>query len=84
MGARQTSRQLPTVTRSGVHHNGTVTIGPCCTQGSPGHGHALSLPIHKACNRAKLAAATPAQLETWGDRMLEAKSLDEVFGETRH
>jgi hypothetical protein len=44
----------------------------------------LSLPIHKACNRAKLAAATPAQLETWGDRVLEATSLDEVFGETRH
>ncbi len=33
---------------------------------------------------AKLAAATPAQLETWGDRVLDAKSLDEVLGETRH
>jgi flagellar biosynthesis/type III secretory pathway protein FliH len=33
---------------------------------------------------AKLAAATPAQLETWGDRVLDAMSLDEVFGDTRH
>ena len=33
---------------------------------------------------AKLAAATPAQLETWGDRVLDATSLDEVFGDTRH
>ena len=31
-----------------------------------------------------LAAATPTQLESWGDRVLEAKSLDEVFGDTRH
>lgn len=33
---------------------------------------------------AKLAAATPAQLEIWGDRVLDAGSLDEVFGDTRH
>ena len=33
---------------------------------------------------ASIAAATPAQLESWGDRVLDAKSLDEVFGETRH
>ena len=26
----------------------------------------------------------PAQLETWGDRVLDASSLDEVFGDTRH
>ncbi|AQR64013.1 hypothetical protein BXU06_02265 [Aquaspirillum sp. LM1] len=37
-----------------------------------------------ATQLANIAAATPAQLETWGDRVLEAKSLDEVFGETRH
>ncbi|WP_150125204.1 DUF4351 domain-containing protein [Aquaspirillum sp. LM1] len=33
---------------------------------------------------AKLSAATPAQLESWGDRVLDATSLDEVFGDTRH
>ena len=37
-----------------------------------------------AAQQAKLAAATPAQLETWGDRVLDAASLDEVFGDTRH
>ena len=37
-----------------------------------------------AAQLAKLAAATPAQLETWGDRVLDATSLDEVFGDTRH
>ena len=37
-----------------------------------------------ATQQAKLAAATPAQLETWGDRVLDAQSLDEVFGDTRH
>ena len=37
-----------------------------------------------ATQLASIAAATPAQLETWGDRVLEAKSQDEVFGETRH
>ena len=37
-----------------------------------------------AAQQAKLAAATPAQLETWGDRVLDASSLDEVFGDTRH
>ncbi len=37
-----------------------------------------------ATQQAKLAAATPAQLETWGDRVLDAASLDEVFGDTRH
>ncbi len=33
---------------------------------------------------ARLAAATPAQLEIWGDSVLDAQSLDEVFGDTRH
>ncbi|WP_432280348.1 DUF4351 domain-containing protein [Rivihabitans pingtungensis] len=37
-----------------------------------------------AAQQARLAAATPAQLETWGDRVLDAASLDEVFGDTRH
>ena len=37
-----------------------------------------------AAQQAKLSAATPAQLETWGDRVLDASSLDEVFGDTRH
>ena len=37
-----------------------------------------------AAQLAKLAAATPAQLEIWGDRVLDAQSLDEVFGDTRH
>ena len=37
-----------------------------------------------AAQQAKLAAATPAQLEIWGDRVLDASSLDEVFGDTRH
>jgi len=37
-----------------------------------------------ATQLASIAAATPAQLEIWGDRVLEAKSLDEVFGETGH
>jgi flagellar biosynthesis/type III secretory pathway protein FliH len=37
-----------------------------------------------ATQLAHIAAATPVQLETWGDRVLEATSLDEVFGETRH
>jgi len=37
-----------------------------------------------AARLASLATATPAQLETWGDRVLDATSLDEVFGETRH
>ncbi|MEN9984555.1 MAG: hypothetical protein RI925_57, partial [Pseudomonadota bacterium] len=37
-----------------------------------------------ATQLASIAAATPAQLETWGDRVLDATSLDEVFGETRH
>ena len=37
-----------------------------------------------AAQQARLAAATPAQLETWGDRVLDATSLDEVFGDTRH
>ena len=37
-----------------------------------------------ATQLASIAAATPTQLETWGDRVLEAKSLDEVFGDTRH
>lgn len=32
---------------------------------------------------ARIAAASPAQLETWGDRVLDAQSLDEVFGDTR-
>ena len=31
-----------------------------------------------ATQQAKLAAATPAQLEIWGDRVLDARSLDEV------
>ena len=29
---------------------------------------------------SRIASATPAQLENWGDRVLDAKSLDEVFG----
>lgn len=37
-----------------------------------------------ATQLASIAAATPAQLETWGDRVLDAKSLDEVFGDMRH
>jgi flagellar biosynthesis/type III secretory pathway protein FliH len=37
-----------------------------------------------AARLASIAAATPAQLETWGDRVLDAKSLDEVFGDMRH
>jgi flagellar biosynthesis/type III secretory pathway protein FliH len=37
-----------------------------------------------ATQLASIAAATPAQLEIWGDRVLDATSLDEVFGETRH
>lgn len=37
-----------------------------------------------AAQQARLAAATPAQLEIWGDRVLDARSLDEVFGDTRH
>ena len=37
-----------------------------------------------AAQQARLAAATPSQLETWGDRVLDAASLDEVFGDTRH
>ena len=37
-----------------------------------------------AAQQARLAAATPAQLEIWGDRVLDAASLDEVFGDTRH
>ena len=37
-----------------------------------------------AAQQARLAAATPAQLEIWGDRVLDAQSLDEVFGDTRH
>ncbi len=37
-----------------------------------------------ATQQARLAAATPAQLEIWGDRVLDASSLDEVFGDTRH
>ena len=37
-----------------------------------------------AAQQAKLAAATPAQLEIWGDRVLDASSLDEVFGDTHH
>ena len=37
-----------------------------------------------AARLASIAAATPAQLETWGDRVLDATSLDEVFGDTRH
>ena len=37
-----------------------------------------------ATQLASIAAATPAQLETWGDRVLEATSLDDVFGDTRH
>jgi hypothetical protein len=37
-----------------------------------------------ATQLANIAAATPAQLESWGDRVLEAASLDEVFDDTRH
>jgi flagellar biosynthesis/type III secretory pathway protein FliH len=37
-----------------------------------------------ATQLASIAAATPAQLEIWGDRVLDATSLDEVFGKTRH
>lgn len=37
-----------------------------------------------AAQLTRIAAATPAQLETWGDRVLDASSLDEVFGDTRH
>jgi predicted transposase/invertase (TIGR01784 family) len=37
-----------------------------------------------ATHLARIAAATPTQLETWGDRVLDATSLDEVFGDTRH
>ena len=37
-----------------------------------------------AAQQAKLSAATPAQLETWGDRVLDAASLDQVFGDTQH
>ena len=37
-----------------------------------------------ATQLANIAAASSAQLESWGDRVLEAKSLDEVFGDTRH
>ncbi|MEN9985158.1 MAG: hypothetical protein RI925_660, partial [Pseudomonadota bacterium] len=40
--------------------------------------------VLSATQLANIAAATPAQLETWGDRVLEAKSLDEVFGDTQH
>ena len=40
--------------------------------------------VLSATQLASIAAATPAQLESWGDRVLEAKSLDEVFGDTRH
>jgi predicted transposase YdaD len=29
--------------------------------------------------KAKLAAAEPAQLEMWGERVLEARSLEAVF-----
>jgi hypothetical protein len=28
---------------------------------------------------ARIAAATVEEIETWGDRVLDAKSLDEVF-----
>ena len=44
-----------------------------------GDGKSLS-----AEQQARLVAATPAQLEIWGDRVLDAGSLDEVFGDTRH
>ena len=40
--------------------------------------------VLSATQLASIAAATPAQLETWGDCVLDAKSLDEVFGDTRH
>lgn len=33
---------------------------------------------------ARIAVATPFQLETWGDRVLDAQSLDEVFDGARH
>ena len=33
---------------------------------------------------ARISAATPSQLETWGDRVLDAKSLDEVFCDATH
>jgi hypothetical protein len=32
---------------------------------------------------ALLAGASLEQLETWGDQVLDAKSLDEVFGEQK-
>jgi hypothetical protein len=32
----------------------------------------------------RLSQASLAQLETWGDRVLDAKSLNEVFGEGQH
>jgi len=32
----------------------------------------------------RLAHADSEQLEAWGDRVLDAKSLDEVFVETKH
>ncbi len=33
---------------------------------------------------ARLNQANTDLLETWGDRVLDAQSLEEVFGETRH
>jgi predicted transposase/invertase (TIGR01784 family) len=33
---------------------------------------------------ARLTQASTEQLESWGDRILDAKSLDEVFGEAKH
>jgi len=32
---------------------------------------------------ARLAGASLAQLETWGVQVLDAKSLDEIFGEQK-
>ena len=37
-----------------------------------------------AAQQIRLAAATPTQLEIWGDRVLDAASLDEVFGDPQH
>ena len=34
--------------------------------------------------KVRLAQASLEQLESWGDRVLDAKSLDEVFGEVKH
>jgi len=33
---------------------------------------------------AKIAAATPEQIDTWLDQILDAKSLGDMFGSTAH